>query len=137
MINRIQLILKTKNLTPTRFADAIQVQRSGISHILSGRNKPSLDFVMKILSSYPEINPDWLLFGKGEMFQSSKGKKRQEEIIQKTDKTESAAIAKDENPAEYKSAFKQIKEKKTKGKSGIEKIIVFYNDNSFEEYSPR
>jgi transcriptional regulator with XRE-family HTH domain len=135
MINRIQLILKTKNLSPTRFADAIQVQRSGISHILSGRNKPSLDFVMKILSSYPEINPDWLLFGKGEMFLTPKKKKAREEIIPETQKTEPGQVLKDEDPPEYKSTTKKIKGKKEK--SGIEKIIVFYNDNSFEEYSPR
>ncbi len=135
MINRIQLILKTKNLSPTRFADAIQVQRSGISHILSGRNKPSLDFMMKILSTYPEINPDWLLFGKGEMFLSSKKKKTKDEIIPEVGKTDSSQIVKDEDPPEYKTTPKQIKGKKEK--SGIEKIIVFYNDNSFEEYSPR
>ncbi len=135
MINRIQMILKTKDLTPTRFADMIQVQRSGISHILSVRNKPSLDFVMKILSSYPEINPDWLLFGKGEMSLSSKKKKTKGEIVPEVEKAETNQMVKDEDPPEYKTAPKQMKGEK--GKGGIEKIIVFYNDNSFEEYSPR
>ena len=67
MISRIQLILKTKNISPSQFADQIQVQRSGVSHILSGRNNPSLDFILKILRTYPEIDADWLLFGKGQM----------------------------------------------------------------------
>jgi transcriptional regulator with XRE-family HTH domain len=67
MINRIQLILKTKNISPSQFADQIQVQRSGVSHILSGRNNPSLDFILKILRTFPEIDADWLLFGKGQM----------------------------------------------------------------------
>ena len=137
MISRIQLILKTKNISPTRFADSIQVQRSGISHILSGRNKPSLDFVMKILSSYPEINSDWLLFGKGEMFQGSKTGKRQEEIIPKTEKPEVNQIVKDEEQAEYRTTTSMSQKKSGKEKNEIEKIIVFYNDNSFEEYSPR
>ncbi len=137
MIARIQLILKTKNLSPTRFADSIQVQRSGISHILSGRNKPSLDFVMKILSSYPEINSDWLLFGKGEMFQGSETGKRQEEKITKPEKPEANQIAKDEDRAEYKTKVDLPQKKSAKEKNGIEKIIIFYNDNSFEEYSPR
>ena len=137
MVNRIQLILKTKNLTPTRFADSIQVQRSGISHILSGRNKPSLDFVMKILSSYPEINPDWLLFGKGEMFLSPKKKRALEEIIPETQKTGVNQIVRDEDRAEYRKAIKKSKTQRATGKGDIEKIIVFYNDNSFEEYSPR
>ena len=72
MIDRIQLILKSKNLSSSQFADEIQVQRSSISHILSGRNKPSLDFIMKILSTYSEVNADWLIFGKGQMIQKKK-----------------------------------------------------------------
>jgi len=124
-------------MSPTRFADSIQVQRSGISHILSGRNKPSLYFVMKILSSYPEINSDWLLFGKGEMFQGSKIGKRQEEIIPKTKKPEVNQIAKDEERPEHKNKNDQKQKKSVKGKNEIGRIIVFYNDNSFQEYSPR
>ncbi len=137
MIGRIQLILKTKNISPTRFADTIQVQRSGISHILSGRNKPSLDFVIKILSSYPEINSDWLLFGKGEMFQDPKTEKRLEGIFPEPEKSKTVQVAKEEERAEYKTKTSPSKEKTTKGKNGIEKIIVFYSDNSFQEYSPR
>lgn len=67
MIDRITLLLKTRNISASQFADEIGVQRSSISHVLSGRNKPSLDFIQKILVRYPEINPDWLLFGKGSM----------------------------------------------------------------------
>lgn len=137
MIARIQLILKTKNISPTRFADTIQVQRSGISHILSGRNKPSLDFVMKILSSYTEINSDWLLFGKGEMFQASKSGKRQEEITTKSKKLEVNQIEKDEGQPEHKNKNDQTQKKSVKGKNEIERIIVFYKDNSFQEYSPQ
>ncbi len=65
MKDRIAHILKTKNLTATKFADDLDVQRSGISHILSGRNNPSLDFVVKIKETYPEFSLDWLLMGKG------------------------------------------------------------------------
>lgn len=67
MVDRITLLLKTRNISASQFADEIGVQRSSISHVLSGRNKPSLDFIQKILVRYPEINPDWLLFGKGSM----------------------------------------------------------------------
>lgn len=65
MKDRISQILKTKNITATQFADELNVQRSGISHILSGRNNPSLDFIMKIKETYPEFNLDWLILGKG------------------------------------------------------------------------
>jgi len=67
MTHRIELILKTQNLTPTQFADAIGIQRSSMSHILARRNNPSLDFVMKVLNRFPEINAEWLLTGKNQM----------------------------------------------------------------------
>ncbi|MCL2027920.1 MAG: helix-turn-helix domain-containing protein [Bacteroidales bacterium] len=67
MINRIELILKTQNLTPTQFADAIGIQRSSMSHILARRNNPSLDFVTKVLNRFPEINAEWLISGKNQM----------------------------------------------------------------------
>ena len=60
MNNRIQLILKTKDISASKFADEIGVQRSSISHILSGRNNPSLDFIQKILKRFPDINSDWI-----------------------------------------------------------------------------
>lgn len=66
---RIVEIQEEYNLTPSLFADEIGVQRSSISHILSGRNKPSLDFIQKILLRFPEIDPGWLLSGKGQMKQ--------------------------------------------------------------------
>ncbi len=62
---RLQKIINYYGLSASSFADKIGVQRSSISHILSGRNKPSLDFVMKILSSFPEVDLYWLLNGKG------------------------------------------------------------------------
>lgn len=67
MINRIELILKTQNLSPSQFADAIGIQRPTMSHILARRNNPSLDFVMKTLNRFPEICSEWLLTGKGQM----------------------------------------------------------------------
>ena len=71
MIDRINLIMRAKNITASQFADEISIQRSGMSHIMSGRNKPSLDFVMRVLNRYPEIDTNWLLFGKGEMYKSA------------------------------------------------------------------
>ena len=66
------MLLKAKNITVSQFTQAIKIQRSGMSHILSGRNKPSLDFVLRVLKRYPEINPSWLLLGEGEMYLSDK-----------------------------------------------------------------
>ncbi|MBI9034348.1 MAG: helix-turn-helix transcriptional regulator [Bacteroidales bacterium] len=67
MIERIKQLMDIKDLSLSQFADMIQIQRSSLSHVMNGRNKPSLDFILKVLSCYPEINTDWLLFGKGVM----------------------------------------------------------------------
>jgi len=68
MINRINLILKAKNITARQFAEEIGIQPSGMSHIMSGRNNPSLEFVNKVVRRYPEIDANWLLLGRGEMY---------------------------------------------------------------------
>lgn len=67
MKNRIIQILEKYQLTPSRFADEIGVQRSSISHILAERNKPSLEIAQKILNCYPALNAEWLLLGSGSM----------------------------------------------------------------------
>lgn len=60
---RIKLIIKANNETPSSFADKIGVKRSNLSHVLNGRNKPSLDFLEKIISTYPNVNASWLITG--------------------------------------------------------------------------
>ena len=67
---RISKVIEYSNLSPSEFADEIDVQRSSISHITSGRNKPSLEFIIKIKSRFPEILWDWLVTGEGEMLKS-------------------------------------------------------------------
>jgi transcriptional regulator with XRE-family HTH domain len=67
MNDRISLVLRTKNISPSVLADELGVQRSGISHILNGRNKPSLDFIQKLIKLYPDISIQWILFGEGPM----------------------------------------------------------------------
>lgn len=61
IIQRIKRLIEDSDLSSAAFADKLGVQRSSISHILSGRNKPSLDFVMKLLEAFPTVSPDWLL----------------------------------------------------------------------------
>ena len=60
--------MEQEKMTQAQFAAAIGIQRAAMSHIISGRNNPSLDVMQKILSCFPAVNPDWLLLGKGEMF---------------------------------------------------------------------
>ncbi|MCU0417594.1 MAG: helix-turn-helix domain-containing protein [Cytophagaceae bacterium] len=69
IVNRLLILMETFGYTAGAFADKIDVQRSSISHLMSGRNKPSLDFIQKVLTHFPDINPLWLIMGKGPMKQ--------------------------------------------------------------------
>lgn len=68
MQERLKKLMKDEGLNSTRLADLLGIQASGISHIMSGRNKPSYDFLIKLLRRFPQINPDWLLLNKGPMY---------------------------------------------------------------------
>lgn len=71
MVERIRILLETRQLTPTQFADAIGIARPIVSHILSGRNKPSLEVVQRILGAMPDLSMPWLLNGTGPMLASA------------------------------------------------------------------
>ncbi|RSK38588.1 helix-turn-helix domain-containing protein [Mangrovimonas spongiae] len=123
--SRLKRIIDYYEESASSFADNIGVQRSSISHILSGRNKPSLDFVMKILDSYPEVGLYWLLNGKGdfpESTSSATGNIKQEEETPKNN---------NETPAP--DLFSNIKN--TPNDKTIERIVIFFNDGSFKSYS--
>ncbi len=67
MINRIKQVMNYKQMSPASFADCINVNRSSVTHIFTGRNQPSLDVAKKILKAFPEISSDWLIMGTGTM----------------------------------------------------------------------
>ncbi|MCD7969194.1 MAG: helix-turn-helix domain-containing protein [Alistipes sp.] len=71
MEKRLQLLLQEMGLTPARFAEAIGIQPSAVSHLLSGRNKPSFDLLSKILVRFPTVNPRWLILGEEPIFTGS------------------------------------------------------------------
>ncbi len=151
MKDRLLKFLSINNLTATRFADEIGVQRSSISHILSGRNKPSFDFINKILENYANLNAEWLITGKGEMYKTvnpvSSDKYKEldlfssnKEDIGAEQKHVSAKEEKLEIPADEKSTISpsdvKTVEKPYKTRQSIKKVIIFYADGSFEEYNP-
>lgn len=113
---RLEKILRHYDLSASAFADKIKVQRSSISHLLSGRNKPSLEFVLKVIKSFPEVNLYWLLSGKGSFPPTTSQQPRS------FDPTPIASVPKEANTP------KIDKEK------SIEKIIIFYKDGSFKSY---
>jgi len=71
MKERLLKVITSEGLTPSLLADELGVQRSGISHILSGRNYPSFDFLQKLLGRFPKLNAEWLILGHGSMYKSA------------------------------------------------------------------
>jgi len=139
MKERIEEFLKRENKTYIQFAQEIGVQPSSISHILSGRNKPSLDFVIKMLSRYKYISPTWLLFGKGDMYNEQMPTLFDNEIQKEKEATN---VDEPEELSSRKKALwdeeNNIKESAGLIKKNIRKparrIIIFYDDNTFDEY---
>ncbi|WP_338358918.1 helix-turn-helix transcriptional regulator [Yeosuana marina] len=113
---RLQIVIDYYGESASSFAEKIGVQRSSISHILSGRNKPSLEFVLKILSSFPEVELYWLLNGKGN--------------FPTTEKSIQTTLEMHSTPA----VTTEIKKSESKTDKVIERIVIFYSDGSFKNY---
>lgn len=118
---RLNKIMIYYGLSASAFAELIQVQRSSISHILSGRNKPSLDFILKLNTAFTDINLYWLLNGTGEMLHTSTTPTSTKKL--KTETSETPIV-------ESKNTYSKNKSK------DIERIIIFYKDGTFDKYSP-
>ncbi len=92
MLDRILKIMDYNKFTPSEFADALEIDRSRLSHILNGRNNPSLEIVMKILEKFPEINSDWLLFGSGNMLKNVENSNKNSILINEKNKPTTAKL---------------------------------------------
>lgn len=71
MNTRLKQFIAAENITQAQFADTINVVRASVSHILAGRNKPSYEFICGLMRHYPNLNIEWLMFGKGKMYKDS------------------------------------------------------------------
>ena len=71
MEQRLQLFLQMEQLSQSQFADKMGIQRSGVTHLLSGRNKPSFEFITRMLQAFPSLNAEWLILGKGKPYKDS------------------------------------------------------------------
>ncbi len=71
--DRLAIFMKKEEMPANGLAELLGIQASGISHILSGRNKPGLEFITRFLNAFPKINPDWFILGKGDMYRSPAG----------------------------------------------------------------
>jgi transcriptional regulator with XRE-family HTH domain len=129
---RIEKILSFYGISATAFAVAIDFNRSTISHILSGRNKPSLEFVLKIVETYPEVELYWLLNGKGSFppAQDSRITISEEKIEEVKNETKPFTQQK----VNTENSLPLISTKTSTSK--IDRIVIFYADGSFKEYLP-
>ena len=143
MKDRILEFLKNENKSSAQFADEIGVQASSISHIISGRNNPSLDFVMKMLIKYPALSTDWLIFGKGKMYRDQQLNDLFNsslvdpgitvKVLSEADLNDNLNL---KNPSKLTEP-NQFNEKKTElNANKIKRIICFYGDKTFKEYLP-
>ncbi len=126
---RLQKILEFYDISAATFAEAIDVGRSSISHILSGRNKPSLDFVMKVVQTYPEVELYWLLNGKGSFPPENTNETKATPLVDNKEKDvifSTGAEVKEINE-DFKIPTKFMNKK-------LKKVILLYEDGSFEAF---
>jgi len=121
--DRLRHIMDYYQLSASGFADKIQVQRSSISHLLSGRNKPSLDFVLRVIKEFKEVELYWLLNGKG----SFPAAPHPTPIDQEVKKPVSII---EESPSEESNGIRTTTDQTKK----IERIVIFFEDGTFKEY---
>jgi len=129
-------LLTRLGYTATRLADDLGVQRSGISHILSGRNQPSYDFMVKLLSRFPDINAEWLILGKGNMYKSAKTTSESEI----TEKNKPYPNPEDADlfsvPANPLTSTNLPFSEMITNVTLVKRIVVLYADQTFSIYSP-
>ncbi len=146
-IKRLEIILDYYNLSASAFADKINVQRSSLSHLLSGRNKPSLDFIIKVIEVFPEVDLYWILNGKGNF---PKSENVVPTVLETEKKTPSQPI--EENTNSELDLFSTVEKRitstlsesnpvesiKTENNSDeeIERIVVFFKNGTFKNYKP-
>lgn len=162
MKDRIRLIMEREHLTPSAFADRLQLGRAVISHILNGRNNPSLDVVTRILSKVNYINPDWLLTGNGDMVKTEGGKTSTMQQVSapssynfhpgqnqpdlffqnsvsppisraETEYRKENIVEQAQNMSEKHTNQTVIYQKAPERK--VSKIIIYYSDNTFETFN--
>jgi transcriptional regulator with XRE-family HTH domain len=129
---RLNLLLKEKNLSASKLAQIIGIQKSSISHIMSGRNKPSFDFLLKLKEHFPDINLDWFITGEGEMYETTEqpqiAESKQTKLFDNSEQNKNG------------SSFLHYETKKTVHKSkrnDVDSIIMVYDDDTYKILKPR
>lgn len=150
-IKRLEIILEYYSLNASSFADKIGVQRSSLSHLLSGRNKPSLDFILKIIEVFPDVDLYWILNGKGifpknsEQFEKIENTNTQ--VVKQNILTPPTSEISPENlfsEIKIPNAIPKLESIKIENQNSIhepysgeiDKIVIFYKNGTFKSYLP-
>lgn len=134
--DRLAHILRAKNLTASQFAELMDIQPSNVSHLLNGRNKPSLDFLIKIKEVFPEYNFDWIILGKKPITINEPNP-----VVSDNQNNNQQVRFEDEEEKiiDFDDVVEEPVEKhiQTNVNQEIEKIIVVYTDKTFEVLKQR
>lgn len=142
---KIKQILADKNITSSHFADEIGVPRSSVSHILVGRNKPSLDIVQKIIRRYPDLGMEWILDGAAlpdiKVDQSAESETNLQKGLNKKHVSSTLESHIREEPATNTVQTNLVPDENgpvMPGKSGkeIAMVLIFYSDGTFKQHVP-
>lgn len=145
MKDKLEILRAKMNLSASALAKMLGVEASAISHIKSGRNKPSYDFVVKILRAFPTVNPDWLLLDSPDIFRTTPSMDMPDAAIA-SDLTplpqvslfdEVENIGSSEINSQTKNECSDILRSVIKGGKSVERVLVLYSDGSFDSYSSR
>lgn len=141
--DRLAHILRAKNLTASQFAELMEIQPSNVSHLLNGRNKPSLDFLIKIKEVFPEYSFDWIIMGKKPITINEPNPVVPDNQEIKFEEDEDTNVIEfddiEENTPESKENQQKIVENQREivSTTDIKKVLVIYSDNTFEILKPR
>ena len=144
MKEKLEYLLREKQLSATSLARLLEIQPSGISHIMSGRNKPSFDLVVKILSAFPDINPDWLLLDSDEVYRRG-GASSSSTLFGFDDQppqSDPSLVAQEniefsESKTEVENLSMQNFSSAKKSGKAVDRIVVLYADGTFESFSQK
>lgn len=144
MKEKLEYLLREKQLTATQLARLLEIQPSGISHIMSGRNKPSFDFVVKILSVFPDINPDWLMLDSDEVYRRGEAPRSNPlfdiDEFDSPSESSSAVLENSELSASQNQVEKLSMQNFSSAKNSakpVDRIVIFYADGTFESFSQK
>jgi len=138
---RLKLMISRLGITQSEFADKMGIQRSSISHLLSGRNKPGFSFFEKLLETFPEINIEWFVSEKGDMLKTKLKKHDELDFDSPGDSLENQDVGIEENSVadielSGQNNVDKLLKKNDEKKPEIEKILIIYDNKTFEEILP-